>query len=110
MVGRHRHGVASILILNFGFGFGYGPARHFILISRVEQYDCYIRNSHVDMYGPYSYEFLRTMKSPRGRLIFPPNIIHCSRVLPSVAFKTPIVKGKGWQHSGAINTIFPPKH
>ena len=80
--------------------------------QRVEQYDCYIRNSHVDMIWPLLHlnSYLCIVQWRVHRLIFPPNIIHCSRVLPPDAFKTPIFKGKGWQHSGAINNIFPPKH
>jgi len=31
------------------------------------------------------------------------SIIHCSRLLPPLVFKTPIFQGKGWQLSGAIN-------
>ena len=34
------------------------------------------------------------------------DIIYCSGVLPHLALKTPIFKGKGWQHSGAINTTY----
>jgi hypothetical protein len=30
-------------------------------------------------------------------------IIDCSEVLPPVAFKTRSLKGKGWQHSGAMD-------
>jgi len=37
------------------------------------------------------------------------DVIHCSRVLPPLAFKTPISKVKGWQHSGAINNMSLPR-
>ena len=41
----------------------------------------------------------------RWREVHTNSIIHCSRVLPPLEVKTPIFKGKGWQHSGAINNI-----